>query len=335
MYAGRSMGSRRSRHVGIEERLEQLSALLDGPETSTTKVTLREALTSRHAVIVAKAATIASRVGAADFEPELTAAFDRLLENPIQVDKGCLGKIAIAKAVDELDLLSCDLFLRGVRHVQMEPAWGPPIDTAVELRAVCGLGLVSSGCPLAALELVPLLVDTGPAARLAAIQGLAALRGPESEGLLRLKLLTGDEDAEVLTECCTALLRLEPARSLDFLRPYLEPPASDVRSAVILALGESRLEQAVPMLREVLESSVDRESRRVVLLALASSRRPAAIDHLLSLITDETSPVAAEAIAALAIHRHDARICARMREAVEGSAHREDLLGTLSRELGC
>ena len=329
------MGSRRSKRLDLEDHLEQLSALVDSADSVRAEGALREGLASRHSVIVAKAAQIAGRRGAAGLEEELHAAFDRLLENPLKTDKGCLGKTAIAKALGELDLQPCDLFLRGVRHVQMEPSWGPPVDTAEELRAACGLGLVSSGCSNAALELVPLLIDTGPAARLAAIQGLAALGGSESEALLRLKLLTGDEDTEVLTECCAALLRLEPARSLDFLRPYLELPGSDVPSAVILALGESRLEEATPILCELLESGFDRESRRVVLLALASSRAPAAIDHLLSLIADESSPVAAEVITALAIHRHDARICTRMREAVEGSAHREDLLRTLSRELGC
>src|SRR5206468_3907645 len=77
------------------------------------------------------------------------------------------------------DAAASDVFLRGVVHVQREPAFGPPIDTAPELRATSAMGLVVTGHPAALTICVGLLVDPEPTARAGGIRGLVASGRPD------------------------------------------------------------------------------------------------------------------------------------------------------------
>lgn len=310
----------------LEERLDGLGDLRDDPDAPATVEALRAALGERHNLVAAKAARMAAELGKDELVRELTAAFDRFMD--AEADKGCHAKTAIAKALVELEHPATALFRRGLRHVQMEGAYGGPVDVAQELRANCAIGLVNSGHPDAVVELVPLLIDPGLPVRLAAAQGIGAAGRPEGEVVLRLKALIGDEDPEVLTECLAGLLRLAPERSLEFVEPFLAstgPFQGARREAAILALGESRLEEAVPLLCREWERSYDADSRRTVLLALVASRREAALDFLLSLVAEGEARAAREALSALAIHRHDARIRERVEAAVRASQHSADL----------
>ena len=54
------------------------------------------------------------------------------------------AKTAIVQCLSRLELGSPEVFLRGLHHVQMEPAYGGPVDTAVELRSESA---VSTGPP--------------------------------------------------------------------------------------------------------------------------------------------------------------------------------------------
>lgn len=260
----------------------------------------------------------------------------------MKTDKGCLAKIAIATALVELEEPAVDLFRRGIRHVQMEPSYGPPVDAAVELRAHCAIGLVNSGYRDAALELVPLLIDPGASARLAAARGIAAAGGGEAEAVLRFKVLTGDDEPEVLTECFTGLLELAPERSLDFVGAFLgdDRPLSGLpgggdsaaAEAAVLALGESRLEAAVPILLEQWESCCDRQRGQTILLALVTSRQESALDFLLGLVAGGEPWEASDAITALAICRGDPRIGDRVATALQRNRSRRELEPHFRRE---
>lgn len=317
----------------VEERLRELGELRDDPDAPATLAALADGLADRRNLVVAKAARMAAELGKDELASELTAAFDRFPD--AAADPGCHAKTAIAKALVELDHAATALFRRGLRLVQMEGAYGGPVDVAIELRANCAIGLVNSGHPDAVVELVPLLLDPGLPARLAAAQGIGATGRTEAEAVLRLKALTGDEEPEVLTECLAGLLRLAPERSLEFIEPFLAsagPLAGARREAAILALGESRLEEAVPVLRREWGRSHDADSRRTVLLALVTSRSEGALDFLLSLVSEGEPREAREALSALAIHRHDGRIRERVEAAVAKSKSRSELARHLERE---
>lgn len=332
------MGTR-GRQPGLEERLDALAALRRTPEAPGTAEKLRQALADPSHLLAGKAAQLAGELGLEDLAEDLTAAFNRFLENPAETDKGCIAKTAVVKALLELEEPAVEVFLRGIRHVQMEPAWGGSVDTAIELRANSALGLAGTGSPRKIAELAPLLLDPGLPVRLAAAQAIASTGRAEAEPVLRLKVLMGDEEPEALAECLVGLLHLAPEPSLAFVEPFLDAPgASDLdsarREAAVLALGESRLEAAVPLLCRHWERVADRESRRLVLLALVASRRDAALEFLLSLVAQSPPRVAAEVLRALAVYRHDERIRGQIEEAVEKNPDREELRPRLKEELG-
>ena len=328
------MSPRKRRRPTLEERLDQLSELRDDPDSPETLEELRKNLASPYHLLAARAARLAGELGKSELAAEMLAAFDRLMTDPVESDKGCIAKTAIAKALLEMEHPAYALFLRGIRHVQMEPAYGGAVDAAIELRANCAIALANAGHPDTVVELVPLLVDPGFPVRLAAAQAIAASGRVEAEAVLRLKVMTGDEEPEVTAECLVGLLRLAPERSLELVKPLLDAPGRDspVREAAILALGESRLEAAVPLLCKQWERSFDRESRRMVLLALVTTRREPALDFLLSLVAGDEPAAAREAITALAIHRHDPKIRQRVETALTASASRSELDRHFQRE---
>src|SRR5262249_10204252 len=73
---------------------------------------------------------------------DLVAAFDRFMIEPEESDKRCRAKIAIVETLNKIEYDRDDVFLRGIRHVQMEPVWGKSEDSAGHLRGAAAFGLV-------------------------------------------------------------------------------------------------------------------------------------------------------------------------------------------------
>ncbi len=125
----------------FEEQIAALDALREGPE-DVRGAALRKALVHRNNFIVAKAADLVREFRMADLTGELLQAFDRFLENPVKNDPQCWAKNALSRALAALEYQESEIFLRGIRHIQMEPVWGGRSDTAGTLRATCALALV-------------------------------------------------------------------------------------------------------------------------------------------------------------------------------------------------
>lgn len=324
----------RKRPDPVESQLKELAALrheLDGALITTR---LREALTNRHNLIVARAAKMTGELGQSELAEELIAAFDRLMVDPARLDKGCNGTRAIVEALVDLEIPTPEVFRRGMIHVQMEGAFGPPVDVAVELRANSAIGLSACGDSDVVVELVPLLVDKADLVRQAAARAIGASGRLAAEAVLKLKVLSGDEEPEVTVECLGALLKLAPERSLALAEPFLRSPDAGLRQATMLALGESRLDAAVELLIAHWPRELDREARRVLLLALATSRQEAAFAFLVELVAEGDLGTAVPAIDALALSLSDPKIEARLRDAIARSEHRPDLERHMEKLLG-
>ncbi|HEY2381216.1 MAG TPA: hypothetical protein VGK48_08530, partial [Terriglobia bacterium] len=117
----------------VERQLADLGALRALSPVAVI-APLRKALRDRVNVVVAKAASISAELQLHALLPDLLAAFERLFDKPRESDPQCWGKNAIAKALKDLDYSESATFLRGVRHIQMEPVWDGEIDTAGVLR---------------------------------------------------------------------------------------------------------------------------------------------------------------------------------------------------------
>ena len=286
----------------IETALNRLGELRTAPTEVATKE-LRTYLGNRSNLVVAKAAKIAGELRLSELVPDLVAAFHRFMKNPQQLDKRCAAITEITGALYEMDYREPEIYLQGLKHIQREASFGPPVDTAAALRGMCAQGLVRTGYANALADVVQLLVDPESPARLGAIRALASNGGDAGVLLLRLKVLTGDEEPEVLGECFAGLIAAAPEKSLSFIAKYVDDDDQATAETAIWALGESRLPAAFEMLKEKWERTVGRSSRKVLLAAMAASRLQESIDFLRSLLETTNSQTASDVVVALAIYK--------------------------------
>jgi len=204
------------------------------------------------------------------------------------------------------------LFLTGIRHVQMEGSFGPPVDTAAGLRAASAMGLVHMNHPDAILEIVTLLVDREADARVGAVRALAWSGRPESVPLLRLKALQPELSVDVMGECFTALLAIAPGSSVDLVARNLDSADAAIVEAAALALGESHLPTAVEALINKWGVYAADGLRSALVAGLALARTDSAFEFLFSRIETANERIGVEIISALAVYRHDDRIRSRV-----------------------
>ena len=308
--------------ASLEDQLARLAELRSEPSSPEARSEVARFLNARSSLLTAKAARIAGEWQATELIPELLSAFERFLVKPETTDKGCAAKVAILKALCKLEHSSPSVFLRGIRHIQMEPEWGRLVDTAAEVRGLSAIGLAQTAYPEALEEILPLLLDAERSARIGGVRAIAACGLPGDTLILRLKALSGDREPEVMGECFAALLRVEPVKSLAFVAAFLDGEQEAVAEAAALALGDARLEGAFDVLRIAFERPHTRALRRTLLLAMALLRREPAIDFLLDLVQTGDGQTSAYALAALAMYDQDAKL----RERLESARASRDVL---------
>jgi HEAT repeat protein len=136
--------------------------------------------------------------------------------------------------------------------------------------------------------------------------------------VLRFKVLTGDRDPEVLGECFTGLLAIEPEKSLPLVASQLRHKDDAVRDFAALALGESRLPQALDHLISAWNDAYLSEGMRSVLArASALLRTEAAFDWLIGLIERGRTVDAEIAADALSVYGRNATLMQRVKAARE------------------
>jgi hypothetical protein len=192
----------------IERALERLGELRTAEESDAVIEEIRGFLRNRSNLVVAKSAKVARELRIAALLPDILVAFDKLMTNAPKLDKRCAATTELLTALYEMDYTEPAPYLAGLKHVQLEASFGPPVDEAAKLRAISAQGLLRTRHRDALAEVVPLLVDREPAARMGAVRALAANGGETGALLLRLKVLPGDSEAAVLADCFAGLLRL-------------------------------------------------------------------------------------------------------------------------------
>ena len=301
-----------------EDALARIREIRDAPETHDLTRDLAPFLSHKSNHVVAAAATTVKRMEYAQLTPELISAFLEILPKAGEKDQGCKALIAIAEALVTMGEDAPDVYLKGVRHVQREGSFGPPVDVASPLRGLCARGLVRMRHPEALYLAIDTLTDSEPAARIGAVQALADAGSREAELLLRLKARQGDPEDEVTGACFGALLSMSPGRSLEFVTKYLSAgrTSSEVETAA-LALGEARLAAALPFLIEAWTAHRSQLVRRTILLGIAMLRSEEAVEFLLTRLKQDSVSAAPDALDALSIYRSDETIGARICEIAE------------------
>ena len=283
-------------------------------ETPLDLAVLRDTLRGKSGLAIATAARVVRAHELTDLADALAAAFPVLTERGVERDPLCKGKVAIARALHELDRWYDAVFVVGATLTQPEPAWGPPVDTAAELCGLCGLAFAQAGRADALDVIADLLADPERITRVAAAQALGDAGRPDATALLRYKLRLGDPEPEVLAACVASMLVLAPRGALPFVTSLLVGD-DDRSTAAALGLAERRAAGAAPALLDWCQRISAATRARVGYLALALLRDDAATDHLLGRVTDGARADAIAAIAALATFRDDPALVARLRAA--------------------
>ncbi len=287
----------------IADQLRSLSGNAEAFGSDEARQVLRAALAHASNRTVQRSADMIAQAEDASLTADLVKAFWRLKRNPLKKDPGCLAKTAIVKALVQVEHADMDIFRDGIHYRQVEPHWQGEIDTAAELRGVCAIGLVHFTPPLEVLnQCAVLLCDAWPDARLGAAQALGALGQVDAAPLLRLKLLTGDTQAEVHGECCSALLKADHEAGLAFVQQFLHSPDADQCVQTALALGEARLPGTFDILRSTWGRRAELNVRESLLLCIGLLRSTESQDFLLSLIDKRDIRTAADAVKALRLN---------------------------------
>ncbi len=315
----------------LEDRLASLRELRVGSIGPEEVAVLRKSLADRSNLIAAAAAEIAGENALLELANDLEAAFTRFLVDPVKNDKLCRAKIAAVQALEKLEHPRAKVFETASSYIQNEPVFGGSEDTAVSLRCAGLAGLARIEGSAALPRLIDAMTDPARDVRAAAAQAMGCI-GSEAAGMvLRLKVRLGDREPEVFSECLYALLAADPRANLALVAEYLDP-SNDARcEAAAMAIGKSRIPEALNLLKECWPRCPSISLRQRVLLAIAMMRLPAAIDHLLEIVGSDSEKDAAAALAALKIHNYDPKLRDRL-ESIVGQSESRTLRAIFERD---
>ena len=310
-----------AKRASLDDKLAAVRLLRDQPTSPELVAALRKAIAGRSNFLVAAAAEIAGDKRIVELAADLEAAYERFLVDPPTTDKLCRAKIAIVRALDKMEHDRLETFQSAARHEQLEPVWGGEEDAAVPLRASALLALARLDAPGLLTLLVDALNDpihrvskddSERQVRVAAAQALGYEGSEAAALLLRLKARVGDRDPDVISECLHGLLTISPRTNLEFVATFLDPHSEALCEAAVMALGRSRLPEALDPLEACWRRTYSQSLQEAILLAVAMLRAPQAIDRLLELVASENASHARMALSALKIHRHDAKLTDRI-----------------------
>ncbi|RXH57140.1 HEAT repeat domain-containing protein [Granulicella sibirica] len=306
----------------FDAELATLETLRDAtPEAA--EAGLVKALTNRNNFIVAKAATLAQNHHLASLTPALAEAFHRFLDS--KSDPQCWAKIAIAKALAAFEYQSPEIFLTGMRHVQLEPVWGGVEDTAGPLRGTCALALVQCRTlnnHTLLTHLTPLFADKELSVRVNAARAVEQVGTDSASLLLRfhaelislvpsLRAHLGSETPELFGACYSGVLSLDGPAALPWAAQFLLPE-DDASAEAAMAIAQTQTPECFPILKAAAQRARDPWFRQCVLSAIALSRQQEGTAYLLHLIAEDTH--AAEAQEALCRSAPSAETRARLGE---------------------
>jgi HEAT repeat protein len=270
----------------------QLSAIdqLREATPQAAEPAVAQALTHRNNLLVARGAAIALHHRLTGLTPNLAGAFARFLEDGAKRDPQCWAKNAIAKALASFEYQEPELFLAGMRHIQPEASWGPPVDSAGMLRGTCALALVQCrelNSHRVLGYLVPLLADKELSVRVNAVRAIEQVGTDSAALLLRMRGELGSDDAEVLGCCYSGVLNLEGAAAIPWVAKFMSEE-DDTAAEAAMAIALTHTAEAVGLLRDAFQTAVDGWFRSALLSAIALTRQQDATDWLIELIADET-----------------------------------------------
>jgi HEAT repeat protein len=281
----------------FEEQLAAVDALRQLPPEAAIDP-LRKALANRNNLIAAKAADLVREFQLTQMTQELLAAFDRFFEDPVNTDPQCWAKNAISRTLADFEHQDADLFLRGIHHIQLEPSYGGPSDSAATLRATCALALVQCRSltePQLLTHLIELLGDQDKSVRVEAIRAIEHVNSTSAALLLRLRALLSPQ-----------------------LSPKMQDDGDDPAAEAALSIAGTHSPPAFETLKQRFNNESDPWFCSVLLSAIALTRQDSAVEFLLDQVRTESLQAEA-AIAAILRAAPSEEVTKRLEKLVSGN----------------
>ncbi len=301
-----------ARRMNSTERFQAIAALVHQPATPELQAQVSAALDDSSNLVAAAAARVTKVHRLTNLLPHLLATCDRFYLDPVKTDRRCQAKFDLIDALAELGHADGSTFVRAAQHRQPEPVYGGSEDTAGRLRVRAAEALVPLGHAETHRVLVDLLADPLGEVRSAAARLLGDLGDERSWLLLRLRFLAGDPRSENLGDYLAALMAADARRSLPLVVAQLDHRDPAVVEGAALALGESRLAEALPPLVQAFERPRTPAARRILVTAIALLRNVESAAYLLHLVATADLESAEEALAGLHFHRDRPAVLARL-----------------------
>lgn len=289
----------------FDDKLARFKALDDAPDGQVV-AELRKLLGEDNAFFIGEAAKLAKTRELRDLEKDLVAALRRLLTGKIS-DRGCIAKQNVLTALVTFDAHVPDVYLLGLHYIQWDHSFGPPEETGSVVRGLCAHALVRIDHPTAIFDVAPLLFDDKPEVRIAAAEALVATGDRTCAAVLHVRLLAGENKPDALEALYRCLLAIDCKRYL----PIVAKGLANDEEAAALALGGSRLPEALTILQDALRTALG-ELEGTILLSMALLRTEEATAYLMELVEEAHEGRAIKAIDALGLHRHDSRMAEKL-----------------------
>lgn len=285
--------------ASLEAHLAEMRRLQASPHTAELEAALHSALVNGVSPVVARAANIVAERKLAGLLPSLCVALKRFANASVRQDPSCAARLALVTALDVLNHADVEIYEQAARTVQLEPSWGPPVDTAPPLRARAALALGRFPQDSVLPFLGELLADPAPVVRHAAIDALACRADPAATALLLMRFQLGDSDPVAHGACVAALIGMAPEHMLPRVSRMLRNPAED-HAMLGYALAESRSLDALSVLTEWLDDVILSTQRVAIIDMIAAHRTDAAEEVLVALVEEGSKMDAQQAITGLA-----------------------------------
>lgn len=272
--------------LSVDDRLRSLREIRDRGDLSEIRKAAIKSLADNCNLVIADAAKLIRDFELSGTEDGLLKVWKTLFEHPdpIKVDKGCFAKTAIVEALARLGHDAPDFYLAAMSYKQIEPNWPAAEDTADHVRANAAFALVPSK-QLRLVDKLNAFVDLlqgTPNDHCNAARAIVDTGSEMAVPVLRLKLLLGDPDAEVLGICMSGMLTIAPGSSIPVVASFLNHHDENVAIEAALALGSSNLPKSLEPLIQCWNRIHEGELKRSLLISIGLSRNPSAIEFLIS-----------------------------------------------------
>jgi HEAT repeat protein len=164
--------------------------------------------------------------------------------------------------------------------------------------------------------LVDHLNDEQPQVRLMAARAAVYAGSDSAALLLRMKVLAGDAEPDVIAEAFAQLVKIQPAKSIDFLARFIDADDETIRQSALLALGESHRAEALAILTQRWADAFAAHAREQLVPAIAAHRSNEAVQFLIERLEQSGPELSLAIVEALHPFRRDESVRTRVQAIV-------------------